>query len=166
MRYTDAYLLNHDIDWFFIINGVYVHAATAGGRLPDQINDDERLRVLQYQVEQMPDIYTDDEIEYNDVAINNVVGINGVKGRQQYIESFTAMARKGFASFDRTNILNPDDNQYHLVCKPRNMGKKPQGLDLINLNDNNMEVLTEQGLIGFAEYIQKDIANGRMLEGV
>lgn len=156
MRYYDAYLLNHDIDWFFIANGFYVHAASAGGSLPDQINDIEKLIEVQYQVEQLPDIYSNDDIVYNNTVINNLLRINGEKGRRQYIESFTAMARKGFVSFDRTNILDPTNNQYHLVCRPRIITMSPQGLELVNLNDNYLEVLTERGLIGLTEYLGRD----------
>lgn len=134
MRYPDTYLVNHDIDWFCVVDGVYIHVASAGGQLPSQINDDESLREAQYQVEQLPDLYSDEDIEYNENAINNVAGINGFKGRQQYLESFTAMARKGFASFDRTNIAKPSDNHYHLVCKPKNMDKKPGNLELLNID--------------------------------
>lgn len=137
MKYPDTYLINHDIDWFCVVNGIYIHVASAGGMLPIQINDDERLRLIQHQVEMLPDIYTNEEINYNDQAIANVVGENGEKGRNQYIQSFTAMARKGFAAFDRTNIADPNDNRYHLVCWPQNFERKPQGIDLYTVQTGN-----------------------------
>ena len=31
MKYSESYLTNHDIDWFGIVNGVYIHVASAGG---------------------------------------------------------------------------------------------------------------------------------------
>lgn len=145
MRYPYTYLINHDIDWFCIVNGVYIHVASAGGQLPSLINDDDSLKNAQYQVELLPDIYSDEEIEYNEEAINNALGINGEKGRYQYVESFTAMARKGFASFDRTNIANPQDNHYHLVCKPKNMNRRPENLELLNIDISTFAVLLRQG---------------------
>ena len=150
MRYTDAYLINHDIDWFCIVNGVYIHVASAGGQLPSQINDDERLKNAQYQVEQLPDIYSDEEIEYNEAAISNVLG-NDAKSRAQYIESFTAMARKGFASFDRTNIANPLDNHYHLVCKPKNMDRKPENIELFTVSIDAYYAMWRRGYINLGE---------------
>lgn len=124
MRYPRTYLHNHDIDWFCRVEGFYIHVASAGGWLPRHINDDEYLRNVQHRVAMMPDVYSDEDIVYNEQAIRNVLGQDVEQGkiyeeaRAQYIESFTAMARKGFVSFDRTNILDPDDNRYHVVCYP------------------------------------------------
>lgn len=135
MSYPDTYLMNHDIDWFCIVNGVYIHVASAGGDIPSQINDDETLRDIQHQVALLEDIYTDEDIAFNEEAIGNVLGGNGAKNREQYIESFKAMARKGFASFDRTNIADLSDNRYHLVCWPKGMERRPQGLNLFSYNN-------------------------------
>lgn len=124
MRYPSSYLLNHDIDWFCRVDGIYIHVASAGGRVPQPINDDEYLRNVQHRVAMMPDIYKDEDIVYNEQAIRSVLdqdvelGKNYEEARRQYIESFTAMARKGFVSIDRTNILDSDDNRYHVVCYP------------------------------------------------
>lgn len=132
MKYTEAYIMNHDIDWFCVVNGIYIHVASAGGMLPSQINDIDKLRDIQHQVQMLPDIYSEEEIEYNDFAIDNVVGENNFKARQLYVESFVAMARKGFASFDRTNISEFSNNLYHLVCWPKGFERKPQGIELFN----------------------------------
>lgn len=133
MRYSDIYLINHDIDWFCIVNGVYIHVASAGGMIPSQVNDAERLRAIQHRVEMFGDIYTDEDIIYNEAAIDRVLsGNKDAKGREMYIESFTAMARKGFVSFDRTNIEDFKDNHYHMVCRPRkyDLWPKFEGVEL------------------------------------
>lgn len=150
MRYPDIYLFNHDIDWFCKVNGVYIHVASAGGLLPSQINDDDSLKNAQYQVELLPDIYSDEEIEYNEVAISNVLG-NDAKSRAQYIELFTAMARKGFASFDRTNIADSLDNHYHLVCKPKNMDRTPANIELYTVDIYTYNALMRRGYINLGE---------------
>ena len=31
MKYPESYLRSHDIDWFCVVNGVYIHVASAGG---------------------------------------------------------------------------------------------------------------------------------------
>ncbi len=124
MKYTDDYLFSHDIDWFCIVNGVYVHVASAGGSIPDFINDKEVLRDIQHQVEMLPFIYREDEIVYNDQAFIKIINPNDNDARNHYIESFTRMARKGFESYDKTDINKPSDNTYHLVCRPRSKGTK------------------------------------------
>ena len=130
MKYSDIYLVNHDVDWFSLVNGVYIHVASAGGVIPDFVNDDEQLRIVQHQVEMLPFIYGEDEIEFNDVAIQNVLGDNNSRARLSYIESFKVMAQKGFFSYDRTNIGEPLDNRYHLVCRPLHPDQQPQVLNL------------------------------------
>jgi len=138
MKYSESYLTNHDIDWFGIVNGVYIHVASAGGDIPSQVNDIERLKDIHRQISFLPDIYTNEAIEYNESGIANILSQDsiGLMERSQYIESFTAMARKGFVSFDRTNIGDPNDNRYHLVCKPKDNKRKPQldGLNTVKTN--------------------------------
>lgn len=62
-------------------------------------------------------------------------------------KGFSAMARKGFVSFDRTNIANLEDNRYHCVCKPRSLELKPQGLNLFSVNtEYNLNIADVQEL--------------------
>ena len=49
MKYSDDYMYAKDIDWFCVINDNYIHAASAGGILPEPINDREKLRKLKKQ---------------------------------------------------------------------------------------------------------------------
>ncbi len=131
MRYSDSYIANHDIDWFCTIGGLCVHVASAGGKIPELINDDDQLRTIQHQVELLPDIYSDEDIFYNEAAISKAIGQdNGPNARDQYIESFSAMARKGFISLDKKNIADPEDNHYQFVCWPSYLDRMPLGLDL------------------------------------
>lgn len=65
MKYTEEYLRSRDIDWFCVINGIYVHIASAGGLLPVKINDREILRNNQRIVYGLDDIFTEEEIEVN-----------------------------------------------------------------------------------------------------
>ena len=124
MRYSSSYLLSHDIDWFCRVDDIYIHVASAGGWIPRHINDDEYLRNVQHRVAMMPDAFKNEDIVYNEQGIRNVLvqdeelGKNFEEARVHYIESFTAMARKGFVSLDRTNVMDSDDNRYHVVCYP------------------------------------------------
>lgn len=130
MRYPNSYLFSHDIDWFWLVNGVYVHVASAGGLIPDEINDIDELRRVQHQVEMLPDIYSDEDLQFNNEVIESLLNNNLAESREEYIKSFAAMARKGFVTFDRTNIGDLLDNQYHMVCKPKTINRTPQGIDL------------------------------------
>lgn len=106
--YTESEVHTKDIDWFCAINGVYVHIASAGGHIPNGINNRRVLRLIQRAVDALADINTVDEVHINEKALNRI-NMN----REYYLPSFIRMARKGFYSFDRTNIGNIEDNHYH-----------------------------------------------------
>lgn len=120
MKYPDDYLFSKDIDWFCIINGIYVHVASARGTLPAIVNDREKLRKNQRLVYEMADIFTDDQIEVNQSFLLARFGDqgDGIKHSEYYLDSFLHMARKGFVSLDRTNLADPYNNTYHVVCMP------------------------------------------------
>lgn len=134
MNYPDTYIASHDIDWFCVVNGVYIHVASAGGMIPNVVNDIEHLRAIQYQVSVLPYICGEDEIVYNEQAIANLVNVDDAGTRTQYIASFKEMARKGFVSIDKTNIEDRIDNRYHTVCRPRNTKHRPEGIEMPTVN--------------------------------
>ena len=76
------------------------------------------LRKLQRDVCRAEYIYEENEISYNEEFLRNRFR-NDEEGKEAYIRSFKEMARKGFVSFDRTNLFNPYDNTYHVVCYPQ-----------------------------------------------
>lgn len=146
--YDKNYMLTHDIDWFCIINGVYVHVASAGGDLPERMRDREELRQLQYNVNRAEYIFNENEIEYNEQFLS--ARFQNYEGRSDYIKTFTEMARKGFVSLDRTNWNNPDDNTYHIVCRPPRKNQDNIQLDInglqkyqINKNDCKQNVIEQ-----------------------
>lgn len=120
MKYDEQYMRSKDIDWFCIINERYVHIASAGAILPDVINDREKLRNLQREVFYLPEIFTNDELLYNKNVIQTLHN-NNAEGQSNYLRSFEKMARKGFISIDRTNYYDPDDQNYHIVCMPKQL---------------------------------------------
>lgn len=54
---------------------------------------------------------------------------DGRQNSEYYLESFLSMARKGFVSLDRTNLTDPYDNTYHIVCMPSQHPTIITGLD-------------------------------------
>lgn len=119
MKYDEAYIHSKDIDWFCIIGDVFCHVATAGCMIPDVINDREKLRSLQKRVFDSDFIFDEEDIVVNEPFLNQHFG-NDEESRAAYLHSFMGMARKGFVSFDRTNVMDLNDQTYHIVCYPKN----------------------------------------------
>lgn len=125
-QYPDSYILAKDIDWFFKMNSQYIHVASAGGKLPAIINDREKLRQIQYQVFNLPYIYSVEEILINEPFIRQLLSPQ-INERPElydsYIESFVDFSRKGFISYDRTEVTDNFSNLYHIVCRPSSLNK-------------------------------------------
>ena len=117
-------MLTHDIDWFCVVNGIYVHLASGGGILPLSFRNRDMLRILQHNVEVAPYLFAEEDIVDNEAFLNQRFADNP-KGRESYVVSFRDMARKGFVSMDRTNLIEPFDNHYHIVSRPRNLDERP-----------------------------------------
>ena len=144
MGYPDDYIAAKDIDWFCVINGYYVYVASAGGALPEAINDRDKLRTLQRNVFMAPDKFADEDIDVNMQFLNARFG-NQPNAQQQisnYLVSFKAMARKGFIFFDRTNLSDSQDNAYYVVCEPRNPIQIQGIADLVRCKIEDQELLT------------------------
>ena len=130
MDYSEDYMLTRDIDWFCIVNGIYVHLASAGGILPMSFRNRDTLRTLQHNVAMAPYLFEEEDVVENEEFLNQRFADNP-KGRESYVVSFREMARKGFVSMDRTNLTDPYDNRYHIVCMPRNLDERSlQELDV------------------------------------
>lgn len=135
MIYEDAYIHSKDIDWFCIIGDVFCHVASAGGLIPIIINDREKLRSLQKRVFDSDSIFDEEEIVVNDDFLDQHFG-NDEEARIAYMLSFMSMARKGFVSFDRTNVMDLNDQTYHIVCYPKNPIRLQGFQDLCKVEGN------------------------------
>lgn len=118
MKFDEAYLYSRDIDWFCIIGGDFCHVASAGGLLPDVVNDREKLRDIQKRVFDMDNVFRSEDIHINQDFLYQRFG-NNQESREAYMSSFIQMSRKGFVSLDRTNVMDITDQTYHVVCYPR-----------------------------------------------
>lgn len=118
MKYKEAYIYSKDIDWFCIIGDVFCHIASAGGMIPNVVNDREKLRNLQKRVFEADYIFDEEDIVVNRDFLNQQFG-NNIEEQSDYLASFISMARKGFVSFDRTNVMDLTDQTYHIVCYPK-----------------------------------------------
>lgn len=155
MKYPDEYLSSKDIDWFCILNGQYIHVASAGGSLPESVNDREKLRTLQRNVFMAGDLFADDDIIVNQNFLRQ--RFNGdIEKSEQYLRSFRAMARKGFISLDRTNLVNTEDARYHVVCMPRNPeNKRPQlNAEIPSFVIGNLQIEEPMDMIDFTVLLE------------
>lgn len=62
-------MTGHDIDWYGCVNGQWFYASSMGGFLPDRVNDDRSLPILQMIAYNLPDLVRADEININDALI-------------------------------------------------------------------------------------------------
>lgn len=148
--YTESEIHTRDIDWFCAINGIYVHVASAGGNIPNFINNYSVLRPSQRAAEALVDINTDDEIHINEAFLR---GMN--VNLEHYLPSFVRMAKKGFYSFDRTNVDNPEDDHYHLVAWPTHSVSNVENIPVANtvgLDFDNPEIMNDIPLTEIIEH--------------
>lgn len=126
MKYSEAYQRTRDIDWFFRAGEHYIHVASNGGKLPDFVNDVQRLRKEQAYISTLGDVKDVEVIVRDDylearirASVDEARRMNIIRDvqllRKAYLSSFMSMARKGFYSFDRSN---DDESRYILVCGP------------------------------------------------
>lgn len=152
--YTESEIHTRDIDWFCAINGIYVHVASAGGNIPNFIDNYSVLRPSQRAAEALVDINTDDEIHINEAFLR---GMN--VNLEHYLPSFVRMAKKGFYSFDRTNVDNPEDDHYHLVAWPTHSVSNVENIPVVNtvgLDFDNPEIMND---IPLTEIIEHSLLN-------
>lgn len=117
-EYNEAYLQTHDIDWFCRIGNTAMHFASNGGAIPKKVNNREVNSKIQNAVAMMEDVVTEQEqIMINRQYVNARLGENvSHEAFNRYVESFVAMAKKGFVSFDR----RLEGDSYMWISKPAN----------------------------------------------
>lgn len=117
-EYDDVYLQTHDIDWFCRIGNTAMHFASNGGALPKKVNNRVENSKIQHSVAMMEDSVAElEQILINEQYVRERMGDNmSPDAFNRYVESFVAMARKGFVSFDR--VLESD--AYMWIAQPVN----------------------------------------------
>ena len=139
MIYPNSYFLYKDIDWFCNINGILIHVASAGGAIPKSIYNRDILQRLQENVFQAPMLFSKEEININRNYLFEQLNLDDV-AFDNYVSSFVDMSRKGFVSFDRTFINDPEDNRYHIVCMPPIFDIRPDILGIPSFHKDNFEI--------------------------
>jgi hypothetical protein len=113
----------YDLDLFIFLPDIRIHIATGGAKIPkDLINlTNNNLFIYNYFNQEE---FLNSEIELNPKLEEIVYSLEREKNPEfnfeLYLESFTRYAERGFYSFDKTNINDPSDRNYHLVSYPKN----------------------------------------------
>ena len=145
--YPLSYQYSMDIDWFYIDNGLPIHAASNGGHLKRELYTVEELQEVQRLVAQIQptfdfvlneaDIINRMSRFYDDESVEELLenresfiteGFdfpvasypNVPRWFPFYCNSFIQMARRGFYSFDR----DEETDEYFLVACPIDIEKK------------------------------------------
>ncbi|KUG06744.1 hypothetical protein [Solirubrum puertoriconensis] len=110
MRIDELNQEHADIDWFAVDSeGHVVHVASGGGVLPESVaaSEEDLLQLHQYFLT-LP--------ETEAAALVQPEANAAQSGRNA--EGFVRYARRGLYSFDKTNLHEHRDTQYHLVARP------------------------------------------------
>ncbi len=115
--------MTHDIDWFGYDCGLFIHFASNGSMLPI-IPDAHALRIIQRKVNDIKEIYSDDDLEINQEYVTayreQFNRYRDLFPNQDFdigwcLSSFKSFARKGFISCD----WDKECKQYIWVARPR-----------------------------------------------
>lgn len=95
----------------------------------------------------MDDIFNDDQIVVNWDFLHARFGNNvgSEENIMNYLESFISMSRKGFVSLDSTNLEDPNDNTYHIVCMPNKIITLQCAFNLCKYKSNDPNLLNYVG---------------------
>lgn len=147
--YNQIYQLTHDMDCFFVLNGIPTHFASNGCIVPSKLGTIEELREMQVSVAKMDGccgfelnwgylsrLNAEDFPNEEDMKIDELD--NPIKGRlfgdtefqnipfhwKLYSHSFAEMATKGYWSFDRIGEDEKGRDQFVLIAWPKDKKKK------------------------------------------
>lgn len=174
MKFSKQKLFASSIDWYMLINGRWVQGVSLGGFIPDSVDDSTNLPLLQSLCSSMPDILTPDEVETNDNLIRqrflrhteiiNTINQNLEEPlfsdnefvfdnfKNRYTEFFVDAARKGFYSYARYDVDDPQSTDYRLIACPTSDASR-------QLNENLQRRLSEVLIPELNSFLENIVIN-------
>ena len=142
MAYSLIEQQTRDIDWFiFEFNNFnYCHFASAGGRLPRIIQENDLLNEEINQIIKRFENEKKFEYEINP-NLRSIMNFENEELYQEYVRDFINYAQIGFYSYDKTYLNNFDDMTYHLVAYPKNYQRaliENRYLELLSISKNTI----------------------------
>ncbi|MCW1963902.1 hypothetical protein [Chryseobacterium viscerum] len=138
--YTEIEQQALDIDWFFT-DGKYIgFVASGGGKLPKTVANSSvnNKKLLSY----FKGLSTISDPIVNPLLDELLTKIFGSGVDERYLRDFIYFTQRGLYSFDKTNLNDFIDNQYHLVATPI----KP--LEIIDLPPDILDILMQTKIEG------------------
>lgn len=135
-----------DFDWFFLDKSDHLcHVASASGRLPNGVSEMqvEELQRMSTLVRQLPERF---DYEINPL-LEGIKSFDNETQRFDYISDFVEFAKRGLYSFDKSNINNFEDNNYHLVAYPK---------DKVTLGSPYFSLIVLDGIVEFEKFRVND----------
>lgn len=156
--HSDAYYLTSDIDWFCCINGVNIHVASMGRKVPKAI--EQNLDSIYEQVSRIPMADLNENYWFNRMIPEQWLMINEPVEVARYLCSFSVMARKGFYSFAPIT-LDPTDEDYYLMAKPDPAVPSPgiDGIWSIELPDLRLDAIDAFQPVPLVRYIEERLVD-------
>lgn len=131
-QYRNDYALSHDIDYFFRIDDLAIHVASNGSLIPAFINRDINY-AIQSAVYEMNE-HSDIEPMLLRYTQNMELFYITRDGLEEYVSSFSSMARKGFISIDNIGaFFNPESYLFLTVAWPSIKNTKLEQTGIISL---------------------------------
>lgn len=116
--YTEIEQQTLDIDWFFTDSKHIGFTASGAGKLPESVaRSSEKNEKLVSYFRNLPEI---SDVVVNPKLNDLLIEIFGTGADERYLQDFIFMTKKGLYSFDKTNLNNFFDYDYHLVTSPKN----------------------------------------------
>ena len=114
MAYSQIEQETLDLDIFLKDSNKYVHIATGGGQIPDN------LALLDASSQEFKDLKLDNIFNESEIEVNPLLReILNIEELENYLEDFIKYAKLGFYSYDKTNIGDFKNFNFHLVAKPK-----------------------------------------------
>ncbi|AMP98692.1 hypothetical protein AY601_1780 [Pedobacter cryoconitis] len=138
-----------DIDVFFKDRVKYIHVASAGGSLPKVISENDiNNNAFSIFVESLPSLF---EIEINPNLVDLIdLNPNDV---DMYLADFVKMAKKGFYSYDKTQLGSFDNRFFHLVARPKGQNRLSikNNINLLTIDNNLPDDFKQFNLFKFCK---------------
>lgn len=159
--HSDAYYLTSDIDWFCCINGINVHVASMGRKVPIAI--ETNLDVIYEQVSRIPMADLNEYFWFNRIIPEQWLMINETVEVARYLCSFSVMARKGFYSFAPIT-LDPTDEDYYLMAKPDPAFSRVtiNGIRRIELPNLRLDLVDASQAVPLVKFIEERLKDKSM----
>lgn len=155
--HSDEFYHDSDIDWFYRVNGINIHVASMGHKLPRGYTDD-MLKTVYAAVSgiEMAEWRVEGGVWYNEELLRRWLRLEEANEIGRYLASFVVMARKGFYSFAPLTI-DPMDEEYYLMAKPaRYEDKVIEGIPEKVIPPVNIDEVGAFTAVPLVEWIDRD----------